>query len=78
MQLFIPSLSFLASLFLAYLLIQQCYLDALSFHYALDGLVSLLGRGSELGSHFSSSIVALELHFQYVFDVFLHHLCSLS
>ena len=44
----------------------------------LDGLVSLLGRGSELGSQFSASVVALELHFQSVFDVFLHHLCSFS
>ena len=47
------------------------------FHHSLDGLVSPLGRGLELGSNFSASIVALELHFQSVFDVFLHHLCSL-
>ena len=37
-----------------------------------------MGKGSKLGSHFFASVVALELHFQFIFDVFLHHLCSLS
>ena len=62
------SLAFLASLFSVYRLIQHCYFDDLSFQLTPDGLVSHLGRGSELSLHFSAFIVALDLHFQAVFD----------
>ena len=65
-------------MFSAFPSMQHCYLEALSFQHAHDGLVSHLERGLELRLSFSTFVGALELHSQVVAVVFLPVLFLLS